>query len=510
MVGVCAAVRLACREPPVRLPLMSVVEPGAEAAGCTVSYARPRRCLIAPSTEVTVEEPVEYRVEEHKANYLVELRYRGVRGERSEYYVYPKKVWDEITRRFIEPLGRGEPPREPGALLYGPPGTGKTSMARIIADIAAITFLTVNPAGVLSKWVGESEQRLAASLARAERLAPSLVLFDDAEWLMRQRGREGGPSDSAAATYLGMMSLILQYLQRWKNEGAPVAMIVTTNVGEEAIDYALRRSGRLGRPIYFPLPDLEAVQLIYERMGLPGDEAHRLARRVVAAGLSMADAVEAGRDALAGREPRIEPVKGRGYRRLVPPEAPPEARSLEEERRILCGGLRGRGRLGVALPSPVGVPVVAGLAGDCAAGMVLLTDPRHVDDAIDTANTSQAPLIIPADTVPGDIVRLAMSESEAPIVLVGPGQALAPYMVARIPLDFTARSREKRLAVLKMVAGFYGVELPERPASYVTNMDAGRFLDLLLDIALYQGDAEQALRLAGIGSLSPAKPRAGW
>lgn len=49
-----------------------------------------------------------------------------------------------------------------GMLLYGPPGTGKTMIAKALAGELDIPFFAIKPSEVLSKWFGESEQKLGA------------------------------------------------------------------------------------------------------------------------------------------------------------------------------------------------------------------------------------------------------------------------------------------------------------------------------------------------------------
>jgi hypothetical protein len=54
------------------------------------------------------------------------------------------------------------PPR--GVLLYGPPGTGKTLIARAVASETKAHVILVNGAEILSKFYGETEQKVCNHL----------------------------------------------------------------------------------------------------------------------------------------------------------------------------------------------------------------------------------------------------------------------------------------------------------------------------------------------------------
>ena len=64
-------------------------------------------------------------------------------------------------------------------LLHGPPGTGKTRLARAAAGEAHATFIELSPSNVLSRFHGDSEQRLRDAFALARAQQPAVIFFDE-------------------------------------------------------------------------------------------------------------------------------------------------------------------------------------------------------------------------------------------------------------------------------------------------------------------------------------------
>ena len=93
----------------------------------------------------------------------------GLEGIRKLHYEDIGGLKDEMQRlretielplrhpELFQTLGI-EPPK--GVLLYGPPGTGKTLIAKAVANESGAHFIHIAGPEVISKYYGESEQKL--------------------------------------------------------------------------------------------------------------------------------------------------------------------------------------------------------------------------------------------------------------------------------------------------------------------------------------------------------------
>jgi len=97
-------------------------------------------------------------------------------------------------------------------LLSGPPGTGKTLAAEVLARAVERDLLIVDLSSILSKWIGETEQRLAEVFAAAER-AQAVVLFDEADALFAKRTAVSDAHDRYANLET---AYLLQRLERFE------------------------------------------------------------------------------------------------------------------------------------------------------------------------------------------------------------------------------------------------------------------------------------------------------
>ncbi len=140
-----------------------------------------------------------------------------------------------------------EPPK--GVLLYGAPGTGKTLLAKAVANESDANFFYVGGPEVVSKFVGESEERLRKLFKEAQESAPSIIFIDEIDAIAPKRSEVTGEVERR------MVSQLLTLMDGLKARGEVIVIAATNRV--DAIDPALRRPGRFDREIELGVPSRE-------------------------------------------------------------------------------------------------------------------------------------------------------------------------------------------------------------------------------------------------------------
>jgi transitional endoplasmic reticulum ATPase len=150
-----------------------------------------------------------------------------------------------------------EPPK--GVLLYGPPGTGKTLIAKAVANESGANFLSIAGPEIMSKYYGESEQRLREIFEEANRNTPSIIFIDELDSIAPKRSEVTGEVERRVVAQL------LSMMDGLKERGQVVVIGATNRV--DAIDPALRRPGRFDREIEIGVPDRnERVEILQIHM----------------------------------------------------------------------------------------------------------------------------------------------------------------------------------------------------------------------------------------------------
>ncbi|MEN3052525.1 MAG: CDC48 family AAA ATPase [Candidatus Methanosuratincola petrocarbonis] len=165
-----------------------------------------------------------------------------------------------------------DPPK--GVLLYGPPGCGKTLLAKAVANETESYFIAINGPEIMSKFYGESEQKLREFFDEAKQHAPAIIFIDELDAIAPKREEVTGEVEKRVVAQL------LALLDGLETRG-DVIVIGATN-RQNAIDPALRRPGRFDREIEIGVPDVkgryEILQIHTRNMPLAKDvDLNRLA-----------------------------------------------------------------------------------------------------------------------------------------------------------------------------------------------------------------------------------------
>jgi len=185
-----------------------------------------------------------------------------------EAIVYP------VQRPDLFPLGW---PR--GILLFGPPGCGKTLLAAAVATEIDATFVSIDAASIMSKWLGEAEQNVAKLFTSVRKSAiegkPAIVFIDELDSMMGKHSNEVGGEIRVRNQFLKEMDGIMD-----KGKNLHVYVIGATNKPWD-LDWAFIR--RFQKRILVPLPDhhtrLMMFKLYTANLQLAPDvDLHELAR----------------------------------------------------------------------------------------------------------------------------------------------------------------------------------------------------------------------------------------
>ncbi len=146
-----------------------------------------------------------------------------------------------------------EPPK--GVLLYGPPGTGKTLIAKAVASESGAHFISIAGPEVISKYYGESEQRLREVFEEARQNAPSIIFIDELDSITPRREEVTGEVERRVVAQL------LTMMDGLEERGQVVVIGATNRI--DAVDPALRRPGRFDREIEIGVPsELDRIEIM--------------------------------------------------------------------------------------------------------------------------------------------------------------------------------------------------------------------------------------------------------
>jgi hypothetical protein len=161
---------------------------------------------------------------------------------------YRYKVYEEWE--FGAKLSRG---RGISALFSGPSGTGKTMAAEILARHLRLDLYRIDLAGVVSKYIGETEKNLKKVFDAAEQ-SGAILLFDEADSVFGKRTEVKDSHDRYA-------NIEVNYLLQRMEDYRGLAILATNR--KSALDSAFLR--RLRFLVDFPFPDATDRKRIWQK-----------------------------------------------------------------------------------------------------------------------------------------------------------------------------------------------------------------------------------------------------
>ncbi|MFG1643362.1 ATP-binding protein [Amycolatopsis sp. NPDC049252] len=174
-----------------------------------------------------------------------------------------RDIRDQVVHRhrvlhdwgFGAKLGRGTGLT---VLFSGAPGTGKTMAAEVLAGDLDVDLYTVDLAGVVSKYVGETERNLARIFEAAAH-SNAVLFFDEADALFGKRTEVTDAHDRYANIET---SYLLQRIEEYEG-----IVVLATNLRQNLDDAFLRR---IRFVVEFPFPEAEDRRRIWQAVIPPG------------------------------------------------------------------------------------------------------------------------------------------------------------------------------------------------------------------------------------------------
>ncbi len=219
--------------------------------------------IINNSTEIVVSEESSKAEQISKEGGNASITYEDIGGLGDAVTRVREMI--ELPLRHPELFKRLGVEAPKGVLLHGPPGTGKTLLAKAIANETNSNFYTIGGPEIMSKYHGESEERLRGVFQQAEKNAPSIIFIDEIDSIAPKREEVTGETERR------IVAQLLSLMDGMTSRGKVVVIAATNRVN--AIDPALRRPGRFDREIEIGVPNrdgrLEVLQI--HTRGMPID-----------------------------------------------------------------------------------------------------------------------------------------------------------------------------------------------------------------------------------------------
>lgn len=211
--------------------------------------------LTEPKESVLLSEETEFIVSEKPLSRITKkqiLGYEDIGGLKKELEIIREMV--ELPIKYPEYFNQLNISPPKGILLYGPPGTGKTLLAKAISAELKAKFFSVDAPQIMTKYVGEAEEKIRNIFSTAQKNSPAVIFIDEIDAIASKRETMVNDVEKrVVAQLLSCMDGI--------GDRGEVVVIGATN-RQADIDSALRRPGRFDKEIEISVPNQKAREEI--------------------------------------------------------------------------------------------------------------------------------------------------------------------------------------------------------------------------------------------------------
>ncbi len=161
----------------------------------------------------------------------------------------------DALKDFCRRLLRKDSPITPrGVLLVGVPGAGKSASIKALGNETGRPVLQLDMGRMHSKYVGDSEANLRASIKLAEAMSPCILMIDEVE-----KGLAGVDSEGDS----GVSARLFGHLLTWMSDHvSPVFLALTAN-NVERLPPEFSRAERIDAQFFVDLPTRKEKTLIW-------------------------------------------------------------------------------------------------------------------------------------------------------------------------------------------------------------------------------------------------------
>jgi ATP-dependent Zn protease len=153
-----------------------------------------------------------------------------------------------------------------GIIFYGPPGCGKTTFVYALGAEVNVKLFTISISDILADPTSgmNKVELIFDKIASLGKKKPVILFLDEIDLLIPSRNKEMSQEEKE------ILQLFLTYMDGNKLDKRGVIVVGCTNKYDE-LDPALKRFGRMGVSLPFPLPDKEAIIELLEEIILKNE-----------------------------------------------------------------------------------------------------------------------------------------------------------------------------------------------------------------------------------------------